>query len=430
MKNTQKGFIVPLVIAVVAILVVGGAYLAYKAGKMAGTNQVNQTNNPLDSTTTDLASNFSSQPTSTTTQPAPVITSINPTTAKIGDTVAVSGENLRGFEGDKNLWIQNVSSGVKGIIHGDAGASDQSIKFVLADKYCTADTSYSGAACPSYLTMTPGNYVIFANPWDVVSNEVKFTVTVSTSSLSSKPSITVLSPNGGETFNMNSPIQVSWSQNYKSSFENIMLFSNKSDAVLFSSPILSGISGNNNLYMIPANSIVANPSILGNQYKISVCSHSQSPTDPSGPDGGYSICGTSDAFTITSSTTSSSEPSIKVISPNGGEAWKAGTNQTITVSITGDSGKLTNDGVGLLLLDSSGNLSNGYSLGGGSISNSPGTKSFQVTLPTNYIGNDKIYATLYNSTPSGNCSPGSVGCASEPQIQASDYSDNYFTITN
>ena len=180
-KNTQSGFIIPLIIGIVALFIIaGGVYFAYEKGKSAEVNQVNTSVIPAQAGIQSQTSGSNSS-TSTSTEPTPIITSINPTSAKIGDTVAVSGSNLRGFEGDKNLWIQNVSSGVKGIIHGDAGASDQSIKFNLTDKYCTAETSYSGNACPSYLTITPGNYVVYANPWGVTSNSVPLLIT-STSS--------------------------------------------------------------------------------------------------------------------------------------------------------------------------------------------------------------------------------------------------------
>ena len=42
MKNTQKGFVIPLIIAIVAILVAGGAYVAYKNGKVGQGEQTNQ----------------------------------------------------------------------------------------------------------------------------------------------------------------------------------------------------------------------------------------------------------------------------------------------------------------------------------------------------------------------------------------------------
>ncbi len=124
-------------------------------------------------------------------------------------------------------------------------------------------------------------------------------------------------------------------------------------------------------------------------------------------------------------------PDINIVSPNGGEVWQAGTTQTVTVNVTGDPTKVTTSGVALYLENSNGNgdLSNGYSLGGGSINGTTGLKSFQVVLPTNYLGQDKIYATLQTSLPAGTtCPAGYVGCVPEPVLQAYDYSDNYFTV--
>ncbi len=132
---------------------------------------------------------------------------------------------------------------------------------------------------------------------------------------------------------------------------------------------------------------------------------------------------------VTSSAQTSNVPDINIISPNGGEVFQAGTNQIVTVNVTGDQTKIGNT-ISLFLLDSSGNLSNGYSLGSFSSGNTAGQKSFQVKLPSNYLGNDKIYATLSTSSPSRICRPGYLGCVPEPIIQAYDYSDNPFSVTS
>ncbi|MDE2188788.1 MAG: KilA-N domain-containing protein, partial [Patescibacteria group bacterium] len=148
---------------------------------------------------------------STTDQPAPVITSISPTSAMVGDTIVVTGNNLKGFEGDTNLWIQNVLTGAKGmIVKNDAGGSEgsgQNIKFTLANKYCTVDTSYSGLACPSYLTVTPGNYVIYANPWGSVSNQVLFKVVGSKISI---PLGRFLLPDGNYSATIGGTYRIAW----------------------------------------------------------------------------------------------------------------------------------------------------------------------------------------------------------------------------
>lgn len=108
----------------------------------------------------------------------PAISSVSPSSALIGTKVELRGQNFAGFEGDKYAWIENVTTHTKGIIYGDTkNATDTLIPFTLEGKYCTADTSYSGLPCPSYLTITPGNYEIFVVPWGKMSNKVQFTVT-------------------------------------------------------------------------------------------------------------------------------------------------------------------------------------------------------------------------------------------------------------
>jgi len=106
----------------------------------------------------------------------PKITSVTPSSGPVGTVVELKGKSFSGFEGDKYAWIEN-SKGEKGIIYGDTKvATDSYIKFTLASKYCTADTSYSGNPCPSYISITPGAYKIYVMPWGTLSNKVTFTV--------------------------------------------------------------------------------------------------------------------------------------------------------------------------------------------------------------------------------------------------------------
>ena len=105
----------------------------------------------------------------------PFIASISPNPAKIGQATTVTGANLNGFEGDKNLWIEN-SAGQKGVIYGDRSGAGDTIKFTLASSYCTADNSYSGLPCPAYIMITPGAYSIYATPWGTTSNKVTFNI--------------------------------------------------------------------------------------------------------------------------------------------------------------------------------------------------------------------------------------------------------------
>jgi len=141
----------------------------------------------------------------------PSITSISPNPAKIGSAITAVGTNLNGFEGDKNLWIEN-SAGQKGIIYGARDDSTATIKFTLAGSYCTADTSYSGLPCPSSINIISGTYNIYAVTPSGTSNKVSFTV----SSTAAQPSITVISPNGGETWQTGSTQMIKWNFQWSS----------------------------------------------------------------------------------------------------------------------------------------------------------------------------------------------------------------------
>jgi len=317
--NSQKGYIVPLIIAIVAVAALGSAYVywhSHQSQQLVGNDRdahgcigsagyswseaeqkcVRPWEENASSTSNDTNASNSTQNGQTST---PVITSILPSSVTVGNTITVQGTNLRGFEGDENVWIQNVSTGQKGIIKGDPSSTDNMITFTLADKYCTADVSYSGAPCPSYLSITPGNYVIYANPWGTESNNVNVKI----------------------------------------------------------------ISG----------------------------------------------------------------PSITIISPKGGEIWKAGTDQTVTVQINPDP-RNSNSHVDLILTDSTGDVNNGYSLGGGVTNNTAGTYSYPVKLPDNFIGQDKIYAILFYSPPAPqDCPKGYTGCANAPEEEATTFS-SLFTL--
>jgi len=183
-------------------------------------------------------------------------------------------------------------------------------------------------------------------------------------------------------------------------------------------------------YRVVTNSTPASQNTGVNNYQPQENQNNNVPSVPAQNNQVNNPANNSTTTTVTTTTTTTT-PSIKVLSPNGGETWRAGTNQTATVNVTGDPIKIGNN-VALFLenFSGNGNLSNGYSLGSYSISSVSGIKSFQVTLPTNYIGQDKIYATLNYVAPNGSCQPGYVGCVPAPVMQAYDYSDNYFNVTN
>ena len=105
----------------------------------------------------------------------PVITGVNPASGKVGTKISITGKNLRGFEGDLNAWIVD-SSGEEGILYGERLEGSDLIKTEIPEKACKADVSYSGAECPEWLEIVPGNYKIYTQPWSKESNKIDFTV--------------------------------------------------------------------------------------------------------------------------------------------------------------------------------------------------------------------------------------------------------------
>ncbi|MFA5917743.1 MAG: S-layer homology domain-containing protein [Candidatus Gracilibacteria bacterium] len=105
----------------------------------------------------------------------PVITSISTNSGTVDTKIVIKGCNLSGFEGDKNVWIEN-NQGIKGIIYSETGSTSNLLNITLKSQLCQSDTSYSGLACDSWLTLVPGDYKIYVNPWGKQSNIIDFTV--------------------------------------------------------------------------------------------------------------------------------------------------------------------------------------------------------------------------------------------------------------
>lgn len=105
----------------------------------------------------------------------PVITSLSSYSGSIGNQVELNGCNFAGFEGDKNVWIEN-SQGIKGILYGEASSTSKLIKVVLKSPICQKDNSYSGLPCDASLNLNPGIYKIYVSPWGKESDKIDFTI--------------------------------------------------------------------------------------------------------------------------------------------------------------------------------------------------------------------------------------------------------------
>lgn len=338
-------------------------------------------------------------------QPA-IINIVPGSMAFTGTTITVNGTNLCGFESDKNLWIEN-SVGQKGVIYGLNGSTCNTIKFVLADKYCTTDNSYSGLPCSSYLSIVPGTYNIFAQPWGTVSNKVQLKVITS----ATRPSITITSPNGNSFPGGNGmQIPVSWMLSNIPAGAGVQLkVINSAGRTLYTSGILTGV----NNYTIVAGLTAGQYVITGQVCTIGVANEA-GPTCSA-------ILATANGngyFTVGSAT----QPAITVTSPNGGESYKRGDD----ILVKWDSMGIDEVAIQIFYYNSDGAIDPLNSMNGGEcrITYEP----IQANLKSYLIkgGNTGRCGLL---TAGEKIKIQISGYSYGQSIRVNDFSDNYFRIT-
>jgi hypothetical protein len=155
---------------------------------------------------------------------------------------------------------------------------------------------------------------------------------VSSSSISSPttPSLTVTSPNGGETITRGTSKTVTWSYTGSpGSTVEIDLYKGGSKVSTIADAVPIGSSGKGS-YTWPVSSVMA----TGTDYKVSVQSTSQTAIK----DTSNSYFAISSTATSSGSTPLGSTPSITVTSPNGGDTLYKYTTRTVTWSYTGSPG--------------------------------------------------------------------------------------------
>ena len=214
-------------------------------------------------------------------------------------------------------------------------------------------------------------------------------------------SITVISPNGGETWEKGTTKTIKWKDSStNSSIYNIYLKSLNAGEDSGWRLITLSASGNSYNWTIPnwsGNSQDPSPyEVPMGEYKIQICKH------------GTSVCDLSDDYFKIINT--SATPSVTVLSPNGGEYFQYGKQQTISWKDSGYQRKTYN----IILYANSGPT---YVV----------AKNVAGFSFTGYLGNlAKDYNDEKNFAP-----PGTYGiqvCDSSTGI--CDVSDNYFTITS
>jgi hypothetical protein len=160
----SRGFVIPLIIAIVAVLAIGTTVYLTDHKKVEA---------PV------VVKNCVSQPDGT-----PVITSLSTTSGLIGTVLQIHGCNLSGFEGDLNVYFERAD-GEKALLTDTFGSysitNDKLIKVTVKEPCKSGEIvygPYSGlpSQCP-YVEMIPGIYKVYATPWGKKSNVVNFTIT-------------------------------------------------------------------------------------------------------------------------------------------------------------------------------------------------------------------------------------------------------------
>ncbi len=167
MESMKKrdAFIIQMIIGLLGLGYVAGAtYIvsSYESGFAVSNNTANQV----------LASDNQFE------NPVPVITAMTPGSGPIGTIIELRGENLAGFEGDLDAYIEN-KKGEKGFLPGIGSVppKDGVVRVKIESKVCKKNNTYSGLSCDSYMSIGPGLYRVYVLPWGVKSNEMTFAVT-------------------------------------------------------------------------------------------------------------------------------------------------------------------------------------------------------------------------------------------------------------
>ena len=250
---------------------------------------------------------------------------------------------------------------------------------------------------PYTFTKAPGEYSVYVTlsgyvtPATQTKVVTKNAVTTSDFQLNpiTTPSITVVSPNGGEIWKRGNAYPITWSYTGSpGSSVSIVLFNGDTQVFTIASSTPTGSGGSGSYtWNIPADKP------LSNEYKIRV----QSTSQPTVKDL------SNNHFSIVADTTPTS--SITVVSPNGGEIWKRGNAYPITWSYTGSPGS----SVSIVLFNGDTQV---FTIASSTPTGSGGSGSYTWNIPA-----DKPLSNEYKIR---------VQSTSQPTVK--DLSNNHFSI--
>lgn len=107
----------------------------------------------------------------------PYINNISPASGPVGTMISLNGENLAGFEGDLDAWIES-SAGDRAYLPSASSSYPRTdlITVKIESKLCKQSNSYTGNPCAEFMSITSGKYKIYTTPWGKASNKVEFEV--------------------------------------------------------------------------------------------------------------------------------------------------------------------------------------------------------------------------------------------------------------
>ncbi len=209
---------------------------------------------------------------------------------------------------------------------------------------------------------------------------------------SAKPSISILSPSGGETWQMGQRQTIKWTS---VGMKNVVVFIHFSDGGMCREGILPAASGEYSFVLTPTCPNMP-ATLTSGQYTINITDSDLGSNNPEA---------WSQPFNIVAS--NQPQPSIILISPNGGEVWQQGQTYQVTWQRTN-----FNDEVAINLIDYTPGARYGMQYGitnGMNIRTVPGQTNFAWTIPT--------------SVPPGDHYKVAIG-----MLTVDTMSNNYFTI--
>lgn len=193
MKNTQKGYIVPLVIAIIALLILGGVYEFSKNNPAGVTNPVVPIHVSTSTPPTTPTSPVTPTPPNTL---VPAIKSISPASGPTGINATLVGT---GF-----LSTNTVLFGGGPVNNASMTNNGTALTFTVPNSV-GADCK-PNEACPMYARLiTPGTYTVSVRNVNGTSNSVTFVVAdASMGTLQGQATATMVCPHP-ETGRCNSP---------------------------------------------------------------------------------------------------------------------------------------------------------------------------------------------------------------------------------